>query len=520
MAILGLGRNAKERKDYTSAIERFNYVARLAPDYSSSYSFIAEVYIAQHKYNEAASDVVKALSINKDNKAFYHMRQLADSSLISITTRLKVEANKAPTESYWPYCLGVVYSCVENYHKAVEAYKEAYKLDKNDVIAYQIAKTCDELGAYNEALRYCNEAIQADSSDYDYVLLNSVIKDNMGESASAIEDLDKYVKMMTNSYFGYYRRGWVKDHFGDTEGAIEDYTISITLEPRYTYAYLNRGVLYNLLGKSELAKKDFEQVVARDTLKSETHTPYALYYLGKKKEVIDFMQQLLSKNSDKGLLYEATCLYSIMGDTEHSLSYLTKAFESGYCRFAHIKRDRDLKNLRNTPGFKVLLEKYERIYLYDAEKEDTGSDEPSVTEVVEVPFSKVGNVYKVPCKINNLPLHFIFDTGASDVSISNVEATFMMKNDYLKSTDVIGRQNYLTADGEISEGTVINLRNVNFAGLRLENVKASVVRNLSASLLLGQSVLNRLGKIEIDNGKRLLKVTYNRPKSDINSTKP
>ena len=99
----------------------------------------------------------------------------------------------------------------------------------------------------------------------------------MVESSSAIEDLNKYVKMTADSYFGYYRRGWVKDHSGDTEGAIEDYTISIPLEPRYTYAYLNRGMLYNLLGESEPAKKVFEQVVACDTLKSETHTPYALY---------------------------------------------------------------------------------------------------------------------------------------------------------------------------------------------------------------------------------------------------
>lgn len=31
-------------------------------------------------------------------------------------------------------------------------------------------------------------------------------KDDMGESVSAIEDLNKYVKMTADSYFGYYRR--------------------------------------------------------------------------------------------------------------------------------------------------------------------------------------------------------------------------------------------------------------------------------------------------------------------------
>nr|WP_234999424.1 hypothetical protein [Parabacteroides chinchillae] len=44
------------------------------------------------------------------------------------------------------------------------------------------------------------------------------------------------------------------------------------------------------------------------------------------------------------------------------------------------------------------------------------------------------------------------------MSISSVEATFMMKNGYLNSTDVIGKQNYMMANGKISAGTVINLR--------------------------------------------------------------
>ena len=34
-------------------------------------------------------------------------------------------------------------------------------------------------------------------------------------------------------------------------------------------------------------------------------------------------------------------------------------------------------------------------------------------------------VCKVKCKINDLPLHFVFDTDASDVTLSIVEATFM-----------------------------------------------------------------------------------------------
>ena len=89
-----------------------------------------------------------------------------------------------------------------------------------------------------------------------------------------------------------------------------------------------------------------------------------------------------------------------------------------------------------------------------------------------------------------------------------VEANFMMKNDFLKSSDVIGSQHFIDANGDISEGTIINLSHVNFGGLELPNVRASVVRNQKAPLLLGQTVLNRLGKIEIDNENQQLKITH------------
>ena len=124
-----------------------------------------------------------------------------------------------------------------------------------------------------------------------------------------------------------------------------------------------------------------------------------------------------------------------------------------------------------------------------------------------MPFSREQGVCKVKCEINGLPLHFVFDTGASDVTISMVEANFMMKNGYLSANDVIGKQNYMDANGNVSEGTVIVLKNVNFGGLELTNVKASVVRNQQAPLLLGQTVLGKAGKIEIDNNKKVLRIS-------------
>ena len=83
------------------------------------------------------------------------------------------------------------------------------------------------------------------------------------------------------------------------------------------------------------------------------------------------------------------------------------------------------------------------------------------------------------------------------------------KNGYLNANDVVGSLRYMDANGDMSVGTIINLKNVNFGGLDLNNVRASVVRNQKAPLLLGQNVLGRLGRIEIDNSKNILIVTHN-----------
>jgi predicted aspartyl protease len=86
----------------------------------------------------------------------------------------------------------------------------------------------------------------------------------------------------------------------------------------------------------------------------------------------------------------------------------------------------------------------------------------------------------------------------------------MMKNGYLNGNDVVGSQRYMDANGDVSVGTIVNIKTDNFGGLELNNVRASVVRNQKAPLLLGQSVLGRLGKIEIDNSKNVLKITHSK----------
>ena len=507
MGYMGIGRNANAQKRWDEAISQFDYVIKLASEYSSGYSFRAESYIGKKQYDKAVDDVITALSIDGDNKAFYLMQQLADSAFVLTNNKLKVQTAKEPNESSWPYFIGVVNERQNKYQYAIDAYKNSLSKDNNPITAYRIANCYDDLGNYESALAYCEQAISLDSTDTDYIFQKANILNNAGRSKEAIECMNIYLEKNPEEGFGYYRRGWFKDHSGDIDGAIEDYTMCITLMPEYAYCYLNRGVLYRLKGETKLAEEDFHQVIERDTIADEIECAhYAYYYMGNKDKAVSLINNLIEKDG-KSNYYDAACLYSIMGEKEKSIGYLRKALETGLRRFAHIKRDRDLNNIRNEKGYTDLLNEFEEKHRQEVSSDS--SDSESFEETTEeIPFSKEGDMCKVKCAINGLPLHFIFDTGSSNVSLSSVEATFMVKNGYLSASDVVGKQHFLTASGEVSEGTVINLREVKFGNLHLDNIKASVVRNQSAPLLLGQSVLNKLGKIEIDNDKRNLKITY------------
>lgn len=508
MGYMGIGRNANAQKRYGDAIKQFDYVVKLDQNYSSAYSFRAESYIGLKKYNEAIDDVITALGIDKDRKAFYELQELADSAFEQTVAKLKAQKIKEPNEQSWAYDLGVVYERAAKYNKAIAYYKESLEKESNIITASRISSCYDDLGDYDKALEYCDQAIALDSVKSDYLYQKANILDNAGRSKEAIRVMGEYIANNPDMAEGYNRRGWFEDHSGNVEEAIEDYTMAITLQPNEAYAYLNRGVLYRLKGENAKAESDFKQVVRLDSIPEDAECSfYAYYYLGQKDKAIEVLNTALDKDK-KGNCYDAACLYSVMGEKEKALSYLRQSLEDGYRCFAHIKRDRDLNNIRNTEEFKVLMKEYEEKHLQEIAADADGDDSAYELKVEEIPFTKEGGVCKVKCAINGLPLHFIFDTGATDVSISSVEATFMAKNDFLSSSDIIGKQNYQTADGNITEGTVINLKDVKLGSLHLNNIKASVVRNQEAPLLLGQSVLSKLGKIEIDNTKNVLRITH------------
>ena len=123
---------------------------------------------------------------------------------------------------------------------------------------------------------------------------------------------------------------------------------------------------------------------------------------------------------------------------------------------------------------------------------------------VRIKMKQENGVFTMPCKVNSLQLRFIFDTGASNVSISLSEAIFMLKNGYLKENDLIGSSYSQIANGSIIKNTKVIIRELEIGGLKLHNIEANIIHNLNAPLLLGQSAILKLGAIKIENNELII----------------
>ncbi len=498
--MMGLGRDRE-------AVEILDKAGKFAPDYSEVYRFQMKAYRNLGEYNKAINAAIDYYDKDDDPQLDTVLAVFSKNSNYAAAS-LKAKAKKSEEPVQWKYLLGRFQEQMRDYPAAIQSYDQMEEeYGKDNVLDFRRATCYGELGMCDRAAGFLGGLIEKEP-DWLLLVTRGDVFLQAGRLDEAIADYSAAIEEVPDGAYAYYKRGWCHEMNGDREKAMEDYNLGIDNSQDYPYLYLMRGELLLGTGDKAAAEKDFEIVLQKDTLvDGGSCRHYALHFLGMDKEAEEWMDKVIALDpGDDGNHYDRACLYARMGRLDEAVASLRTAFEKGYRSFGHIMNDDDMDPLRELPEFKALMEEYRvkhEAYLMENELSATEEKEETVTEIALT--RKPGGTFEIPCDINGLQLQMIFDTGASDVTISSVEANFMLKNGYLSEKDVKGKKYYQIANGQISEGTVITLREVRIGDAVLKNVDASVVKSQKAPLLLGQSAMERFGTITIDNiNNRLL----------------
>ena len=230
---------------------------------------------------------------------------------------------------------------------------------------YQYAALSAEAGKYEDAVAYITEYMATIPEEYyqdkAYVLsLRHEYYRDMGDYENAINDAQSVISLLPEYAFGYYAKGWCYELLKNDEVAMECYNEGISVDQSYAYIYLMRGEQYLKHGDKERAKQDFEHILEIDNEpKAGSARQYALHFLGRDAEAMDWMNQMIHRYPyHSGIYYDAACLYARMGEIYQSIDCLNRALSLGYKAKSHIENDDDLDPIRDNDIFKSLMKQY------------------------------------------------------------------------------------------------------------------------------------------------------------------
>lgn len=357
MGYINIGCIQDTREQFDEAIDTYTKLINLYPDYAQVYKYRASTFFNMQKYEEMATDLIKALEVDYDD-AFYMLTILDDEKAIQLmVTKLQEQTLQFPNNAKWWLCYGVALELDKQYTKAIEIYQKSNQLKHSNYVDKRIGDCYVKMGGLQQSLEHYTFLIARNSTNYSNYYYRSRVYEDLGDLPNAIKDMTKFIELQPKNYFGYYRRGWYEHLNNECERAIEDLQRSIRIFSKYTYSYDAMARCYIKLGDSIKARQTYEKLLTIRPTHMDENAAYAYHYLGQDDKAIEWVEETLQKNPTS--VYGAACVYSLVGDTTKALYYLEQSFiQTGYVRINHINIDEDLNNIRHLDSYKALVNKY------------------------------------------------------------------------------------------------------------------------------------------------------------------
>lgn len=127
-------------------------------------------------------------------------------------------------------------------------------------------------------------------------------------------------------------------------------------------------------------------------------------------------------------------------------------------------------------------------------------------EYVTVPSNVYDNVFYVIADVNGAPIRFLLDTGCSDIQITSAEFYYLKHMGLVCDSDLVDSVKCTYANGIETMCPSINIKTLKIGDVEVNDVTCVIQNDVNAPLLLGQSILNKIGNVFIDFKEKTVKI--------------
>lgn len=259
---------------------------------------------------------------------------------------------------------------------AIEQLTQAIALDPTYVEAMQLKavvlarlfRTFDRNAYYiEEAERLANAAlhIAPDHWRTHYALSTVYLASEKFDEAENAAKAS--VKLAPNESISHFGLGFFYSQKDQPREALPHYERAIELMPDDFSSYWNLVMNANRANDlvrskkwSQLALPHYERYLRLVPDDHRRRLQYAtlLHLSGASGEARSSLQRILEGGDlEAGSLYNAACLYLMLGDHELALQTLIRAVDAGFIEVEHLERDSVLDPIRERPEFKAMIER-------------------------------------------------------------------------------------------------------------------------------------------------------------------
>jgi tetratricopeptide (TPR) repeat protein len=395
---LSMGQILTNRHQYDEALPNLLKAVEINPIFVDAHYNLGVLFAKRDEPNKAIEHYRKAVELEpnhvkvNNNLGVVLLKQnLTEEAIIHFQKALKQDPYMAAAHIN----LGLAFSKQDKLSDAVVHYSKALQISSNLPKAqFQLGDALVKQGRTEQGVHHIKRALQIDP---DFAEAHNNLGGQLlqeGKIDEALKHFNAALKTNPDIPEAHNNIGIILIHKGKISEAVFHFQEAVRINPEFELAQdnLRRAlaiqqtnldaetariqselktnpddpVLNYALGNLYLGKGELNSSIDqyRRAIAIQPDFPQALNNLamahtfaGKYDQALEVFQKLITLHPDDAAnYYNAAVLYALQKKETEALAWLNKAVEKGYDNWDLIKTDKDLENIRNTPGYQKLIE--------------------------------------------------------------------------------------------------------------------------------------------------------------------